>query len=419
METPAPQPQPTAPPTTPLPTEPPATPPSEAAPTAPAVPGQAELDVTVLGPLTAVVGSDVQFEIQVLNRGTAPATGVLVRDRFDVGLEHSAAKGAIEQNMTDLQPNQMSRLAVTFRVARAGELCQDITVTAGGDVRATTRRCLTASESLLGEPAVPPGETAPTTPGATPTPATARVTVTKKGPDRRKVGEMAVFTIEVTNPSDQHLRDLQIADNYEIVFKPSRATPGSEWLPGNALGWKIDVLEAGQTVRREVELECLRETPRACNRVQVSGPGMESVGDEACLEIVADEAEAPPAAQPATVTVSVAETADPIKVGGATTYQVVVTNSSQQSAFDVEVTVKFSDQLQLQEFSGPPGSGRGSSTASAVRFAAIRELRAGEAQTFELRYRGAKPGKAQVQVEVTSRDARAPATAEQTTEVLP
>jgi hypothetical protein len=240
------------------------------------------------------------------------------------------------------------------------------------------------------------------------------VRVTKKGPARRNAGESALFVIEVTNTGKDPIKSLEIADNFEISLEPGRATEGSQWLPNNALGWKIDSLAPGATVRREIELKCLRETPRACNRVTVSAPGMEAVAAEACLEIVADGGAAP-ASESADLSVSVAETADPIKIDGATSYQIVLTNKGGQSAFDVEVAIKYSDELRLQEFKGPV---RGSASAGAVRFPVIRELRAGETQSFELRSIGQREGTARVQVEVTSRGQSKPITAEQTTEVL-
>ncbi len=130
-----------------------------------------------------------------------------------------------------------------------------------------------------------------------PTPAAARVTVTKSGPDSRQVGETALFKIEVTNDSNETIENLEIADNYELALQPTRATSGSDWLEGNALGWKVASLEPGRTIRREIEMKCLRETPRACNRVTVTAPRMATAADEACLEIVAEPA-APPSRPP-------------------------------------------------------------------------------------------------------------------------
>ncbi len=389
-----------------------------------------KLEITVTAPPLAVVGSDVQFEIQVANRGTVTATGLLVTDKFDEGLEHSSARDdrTIVRNLTDLQPGDTSRLAVTFHVGKAGQLCQEVTITANGMAPVSTRNCITANESPLGpEPQPLPTEPAPATPtGPTPaepapTPAIAELTVTKRGPARHSVGELALFEIVVTNRSQRTIENIEIADNYEISLEPHKATGGSTWL-GNALGWKVSSLEPGGTVRREIQMRCLRETPRACNRVTVTATGMEAIADEACLEITAGAGAAPAPTTPITpagasdISVAAVETADPIRVDGQTTYQVLLTNRGEGSAFDVDVDIQFGAELQLLQHSGGPV--RGSLTADGVRFQTIRELRAGETQTFELRFKGVRAGTGKVHVSVTSRGLPTPITADQTTEVL-
>jgi hypothetical protein len=81
------------------------------------------------------------------------------------------------------------------------------------------------------------------------------------------------------------------------------------------------------------------------------------------------------------------------------------------------LTVKLPDGLKFEGASGPV---QGAVLPGLIRFAPIKELRAGEAPlSFELRMRGAKAGSAEVQVEVASRNQPHPATASQTTQVLP
>src|SRR5262249_49110136 len=157
-------------------------------------------EVSLTGPTTAVVGSDAQFNIRVVNRGNAVATKVVVSDRFDAGLEHPQAKGAIEHDLADLPPGREALLSVNFHISRTGELCQEITVTAAGAAAASTRSCLTVVDvpSQPAEPTAEPQPTAPATPGEPgqptppgegPTPAKSQLTVTKRGPQRRRVGE--------------------------------------------------------------------------------------------------------------------------------------------------------------------------------------------------------------------------------------
>ncbi len=370
-------------------------------------------EVAVDGPTTAEVGSDVTFEIRVVNRSAAAITGLLVTDRFDEGLRHTASASPIERDLVDLPPGATGRLSVIFRVTQPGESCQDVTVTADGGLRSTVRNCLTAAETPAGQA---PEAAQPSEPQA-PTSSNPPLTVKITGPDRQRVGETARFRIEVTNHGETPIENLEIADNFETSLEPSQATESSTWLKGNSLGWQIAALAPGKTVRRDIEFKCLRQTPRACNRVTVSADGIEPLADEACLEVAAQAEAAATAAGPsAPISVTVADTADPIKVDGDTTYQIVVTNTSAQSAFDVAVTATFGDEVRLVGLSGPV---HGTVLPNTVRFEPIREMRAGENPlSYELRVQGARPGTARLRVEATSRGQTKAVSAEQSTEIL-
>jgi len=422
-------------------------PPAAEPPSSTPAPVPPELEVHVSGPETAQVGGTVHFDIEVHNRGGGPATGLLISDRFDSGLEHEKATGTIEKDLADLPPGAIARLAVDFRVTQAGELCQNIQVTASGGASATAQKCIRATEpepagGVTAPPAAEPPaeqppaeqpgpETPPTNaeppagePSTAPDTKLGRLTIKKTGPQQRRVGETALFTIEIANIGSDAIEELEIADNFETSLQPVRATEGSTMLKGNTLGWQIDRLEPGRSLRRAVEFNCLRETPRACNRVTVTAKDIEPIADEACMEILAPEAAppaetdtpAPAADSAAPLTLTVADTADPINVKGETSYQIIITNKTEQSLFDVELTVTYSGELTIETFNGPV---RATVTPGTLRFLAVREFRAGESPlTFELRAVGTKPGAARIQASVTSRGQSQPITAEQTTEVL-
>jgi uncharacterized repeat protein (TIGR01451 family) len=387
------------------------------------------LEVTVNGPATAVVGGQVQCQIEVVNRGAATATKVLVSDRFDSGLRRGGSNTPIEHDLADIPPGGVVRLSVTLEAVASGEQCQDIEVRAEGAQPATARHCVSVAEREIQPPASepttptpaeaqPPRDTQPPAEGRPSGPVT--LSVRNSGPDRRRVGETVLFTIDVTNTSDQTLDELVIADRFETALEPERATDGNERLGGDGLGWKVATLGPGRTVRREVEFKCLREAPRACNRVTVSAKGMPPISEEACIVIAGDQAQGPqqPAApQPSAISVSVADTADPIKVGGLTTYQVMVENKGDKSQLNVAVTVTLGEELKLDGVSGPV---QGSVTSGAIRFAPIRELRAGEAPLlYELRAKGLRAGTGRVRVEVTTQGQTTGVTAEHTTQILP
>jgi len=381
----------------------------------------AQLEIAVSGPPTAAVGSDAQFDIQVTNRSPTPATGLLITDQFDRGLQHSVSANPIEHDLGDLPPGASTRLAVTLRVTEPGELCQEITVRGNGGVEASKRSCLTAIAAPETPEPQSPGTTQPETnpePPATESQGgrAAKLSVQINGPSRIIVGESVRCTIDLTNPGPGPLEEIVIANNFETSLQPEQATEGSSWI-STALGWKLDSLAAGKTIRREIVFKSLREAPQACNRVTVTGRGLAQVTEEACFEIAAEQAEPPaaPAEQPAAISVSVAETADPVKVGGETTYQVLVENKTEQSQFDVALTATFGDEFKLEGLSSPV---EGRVRPTGVQFPAVRELRAGETATYEFRMKAVRAADARFRVEVSSRGQKS-VTAEQTTEILP
>ncbi len=112
------------------------------------------LELKVDGPAKTLVDSTVSFELTVSNAGKTPATGLLVIDRFDPGLEHAVGQSPIERTLADLAPGKSLRIGLTFRVTRPGRLTHTVEVTSGGKAVASVRCSLTAAETTK-EPVEP------------------------------------------------------------------------------------------------------------------------------------------------------------------------------------------------------------------------------------------------------------------------
>lgn len=445
-------------------------PPATPGATNPAVVGAPQLSLQLFGPQTALVGSEVRFEVEVSNRGTAAATGLLITDRFDAGLDHAASSSPIERDLPDLGAGASTRIAVTFRVARTGQLCHDVTVTGTGGLRASGRGCVTALAGSPSAPAIPttpplaappatspgtavqPGEPAPfqpqpseqqpptTPPLGTSNPsqppaqptfdssqanagARPNLVVNMTGPPRRKVDEIAEFVIEVTNTGTAPLTNVRIVDHYELSLEPVQATLGFDQA-GGALTWNVASIAPGKSVKRQLNCRCIQQVNRACNRVTVSADGGISQGDEVCLEVVT--AEQPPQAEPAapaavpakaagSLSLAVAEQVDPVRIGGDTTYQIVLTNKGDSSAKDVTVVANVPQEMSLLGVGGPHGARM---LPDSARFYPIRELRAGESVTLEVRVKARRTGTARFEVQATSEGQTSPVIESETTQIL-
>jgi uncharacterized repeat protein (TIGR01451 family) len=382
----------------------------------------AQIELRLTGPAEAAVGSRVTFQIVVTNRGAATAAGLLLKDDFDAGLEHEAARSPIEADLGDLGPGQSRPIHVEFIVRRPGRLCHLVEVLGpGGERLAAEEGCVTGVPPAT-PPAAPPSPP-PVAPPATPPAAPSEVvrpsiTVRKTGPAERTVGQTAEFEILVTNTGDQPAASLRVVDRFDAGLKPTDATEDHRY-DGRDLVWTIDALRPGATTKLEVHCECTQASVRACNRVSVVAAGEVVAEDAACLVIHPAPDDAIPPPEAARLTLTVADVADPVFVRQEVPYVIHVTNRGAAADSQVSVTVTLPAGMSIVWLgtTGPPGiQARG--VPPQVRFDPLPALGPGQTATFNVRAMAAQPGVYRVRVEVSSRGQPQPVTAEETTEVL-
>lgn len=426
------------------------------------------LDVRINGPASANVGSSVEYQIEVINIGTTTATGLIVTDTFDSGLEHAVSASPIERDLKDLAPGQSERFNVQFRVTKAGQLCQLVEVRGAGGLRSSNRTCLTAivpggsrfddDTGSVTEPRLRDRtETQPAPRSAYTGP---HLTVKKTGPVRKRVGETAEFAIEVTNDGSETAHNLRIADNYDQSLDPVAATDG--WvISGGALVWTVGELEPGKTIKRQINCECLQPTFNACNRVTASADGVAAVSDEACLEISRtqdplrpseDPDESPPpitsspitpnpirpdtnttpanprprfepaprergGIAPATgLTLNVSEQRDPVRVGEETEYQLVLANRTTANDRNVRLSIEIPENMALVGVEGPVRAPK--ILTHSADFEPIAELRASESLSFKIRCRAVEPGDGRFTAKATSENQPSGVRAEEPTQAV-
>jgi uncharacterized repeat protein (TIGR01451 family) len=370
------------------------------------------VEVKVTGPTQATVGSQVTFEIIVSNQSQATATNLLIKDRFDPGLEHAAAKPeeaavrSIERDLGDLAPGQWQRVSVTFRVTQAGRLCHVVEVTGAHGVRASAEACLTAVAGAKGQ-APPPGPQAP-------------VTVKKSILDEnnlpieagaplpsRNVGDTVRFAIDVTNNSGRELRNLTLVDQYDASLTRTAASEGAR-SENDRLVWTIDSLPTGRPLRFEVHCRCTKAAAKACNRAEVTTQEGVRAEDDACLEV---------RAAPGGLTISAAALRNPVAMGKGLTYEIRVSNQGQtpQGGVTVVATVPMG---MTPDPIGTSGPGKPAIQGQTIRFEPVAELPAGETLTYRVRVVARQIGQFTFRAEVTSREAVQPLRAQASTDVV-
>ena len=378
------------------------------------------LSATLTGPQTAEVGQQVEFLVEVTNRSGLPLTNVVLTDRFDPGLAHVQEQGqVISRSLDTLGAGESKRVKISFIVRRPGKLCNTLSVSADGGLAATAQACVQA--------AAPAG-------GAIPASANLRVRIA--GPDQQNVGDLAEFTLSVTNIGDAPLTNVRIAYNYQFrgSLEPANVTDGPKHIPGE-LTWSAPLLRPNQTETHTVQCSCLKADPAAVSRLTVTCDQGFTQSDEIATAIVergAAGAAVPPAASPdrdpptgidppmtGDLVVDIADLANPARVRQPFAYLITLKNNRNVADQNVTMAIKLPDGMtfgKLSPLTSPPTFSQDRKT---IYVPAIAEMRAGETlPPFRLEVLPTKPGNLKLHVEIESRRSTKTLVQEKETTVL-
>jgi len=364
------------------------------------------ISVRMSGPEQREVGQQVRYEVEVTNQGRLPLEEILITSRFGAGLRHANSASPIERSMGDLAPGETKKFNVEFTVISPGDWRHDL--------QASTRDGHVAETSaVLHAVAAPP---------------LASLSVTKAVNFReRKVGDMAEFVIEVINTGQTPLVNITIVDQYDAALQFHAATDGFVRGEGQ-LSWSLNRLEPGKTAYYKVNCVCQRESEAAVNRVTVSAADQSSGAKieesaQATVHISRPNEPAPlpndaatspgaagnrtaPAPIPARpkngLIISLAEQADPIRVGEQTTFLVVIKNERNTADENVTLTITLPTAFQIDNVSGPVRARTPNGVE--IPFQAVQTLRAGETlRAIKITVRAMRPGVFRLRAEVRSR----------------
>jgi len=403
---------------------------------------QANVELRVSGPDQAVVGSTARFEIVIANRGNATATGLVLSDSFGAGLQHIVAESPIEQDVPDLAPGQSRRIYITFRVVEAGRLCHTVRLTGDGPIEQSQEVCLDSTEAASApseaprparihpddQPAArdlqPPSSAEspqPTTPRQPPA-GVARLSVQKRGPAQKEVGETAEFLIRITNTGEVPATNLEIADRYDLALNPIEASEGFRPFV-DRLVWQVERLEPGKSLTLKIRCRCQKATSECCNRVTVTADQVKPQAGDACLTVLpASEQPAenhstptPPPAE-STLRIKVTDLNDPVRQGAEAAYRIFVTNEGSRPAADVRLTVWLPEQLRVVEIAAQV---KHELTDGRLTFQPHPQLKAGQTAVYTIKTEATAAGKIQLEAAVVAAGSKQPIEGSVQTEILP
>jgi len=364
------------------------------------------LFIRMEGPTSVEQGGEAHFRVEITNRSDRPLSNVQMVDRFDAGLEHSEGQASpISQPLGELAAGETRRVGLTFKVTRQGRLCHTIEVSADDTEKASATACIAASAPR---------------PVARP-----EMTLRFTTPTERRTDQLAELRAEVTNAGNVPLTGVTVAIEYDAAMRAHRATGGFAQ-EGRSLVWSIERLEPRQT--QSFQLNCRCEAAKKEAVVRAVAQSAEGASDQkqAILEILAAEPDAESSTDGNEVEpsgrleVTIAETADPLRVGDKTTYLIVVKNDRTVADRDVAITYVVPDGMKFERLiGGPVGVASVARDGRTFELRRVAEMRPGETlEPLRVEVTAERAGKFRFRVEVSSQRSPEPIPVEEETTVF-
>lgn len=333
--------------------------------------GKPVLSIDKSGPETALLGSDVTYNLLVKNTGTAVAKSVIVTDPVPAGLSHGSGKSELSFEIGDLAPGQSKPLAVTFKANQRGKVCNTATAASSNAGKVSDDAC-----------------TVILVPG---------LKVEKTGTKEQILGRNADYEITVSNTGDTTLQNVTVNDmaptETSIV-----AAPGAT-ISGNRATWTIASLAPGAKASQTVKLTS-KVAGTHCNTVTASSGSLNDSA-KACTLWKGIAA----------VLLEVADEPDPIQVGESTTYTIKVTNQGFADIHNVKIVANYAAEV------APTSSAQGTVSGQTVNFSTVAVLKAKQSINYTVTVKGAKPGDSRNKIVLTADELKTPVDEEESTTV--
>jgi uncharacterized repeat protein (TIGR01451 family) len=324
--------------------------------------GKPVLAIDKSGPETAILGTDITFNLVVKNIGTATARNVVVTDVVPAGMSHSTGKSELSFEVGDLTPGQAKPLAVTFKANQRGKICNTATATSTNTGKVSDDIC-----------------TVVLVPG---------LKVEKTGTKEQVLGRNADYEIVVSNTGDITLNNVIISDTSPAETSIVAAPGGT--ISGNKATWTIAELKSGTKMSQTIKLTS-KSAGTHCNAVTVSS-GTVSDSAKACTLWKGIPA----------LAFEVIDGPDPIQIGESTTYTIKVTNQGFADIHNVKVAASFGDQV------APVSTPQGNVSGKNVSFPPVAAIGAKQSVTYTITVKGTSVGDARSRISLVSDEQKTP-----------
>ena len=336
-----------------------------------------QLVIQTAAPNKVLIGERVMLTIIVSNPGTGMATGVVLQERIPPGLQHPAGSD-LEYQVGNLKPGETRKLELPLVANRPGSTTNLLTARGDGNLRA---------ENKLDLEVLAP-----------------KLDVVMEGPKRRYLERQATYQLSVSNPGTAPAKQVELIASLPAGLKFVRANNAGYYEDSTrTVRWRLEELPPNET--GSVELVTM---PVEAGQHAIKLRGMAQQG------LMAEKEQPVMIEGLAAILFQVAETADPIEVGGETTYEVHVVNQGSKAAGNVRLSIALPAELKPLAAEGPT---RHTLEGDRVVFDGLAQLAAKADTTYRLRVKALKPGDLRTRIQLLTDDMQTPVTKEESTRV--
>ena len=410
--------------------------------------------VLITGPVSAVLGEKLTFEVEIVNRSGKTLEKLRIIDHFDEGLTHAASKSPIEQKGTiDMVAGTARRLTLEFTTTVQGRQCHRVElldplhvivgmatacVDVAPDPKALSTQLGSETPALL--PSTPTAAK-PSLPSAASTSSSASsprelpvqssvpsIEMDLSGPASARPGDVAEYAATIRNTGSIPTGEADLDFQWDAAFEPLEASDG--YVMGTSkVSWKVPSIAVGGFARRQINVRVRKDLlaeasslhqsntgmGKACLKAVLSGtPGGLIVADESCL-VIESTSSLPQQIRASGIRMVLADCDDPVRIGNTTTLICNVTNTSAATLANFTVVISLPETAQLV---GDPNPARVKIDGRNISFESVPSLLPGGSTAFELAYRSSSKGAFKAKAVLTASAFQGAMESECTTEFL-
>ncbi len=337
-----------------------------------------QLVVETSAPRKVLIGDKLNLTITISNPGTGTATGVVVEERIPPGLQHPAGT-ELEYEVGDLKPGESRKLELPMTAGRPGPLTNMLSARGDGNLRAEDKFDIEVLAPQLD--------------------------VVMEGPKRRYLERQATYQLSVTNPGTAPAKQVELAASLPQGLKFVSANNAGYYEESTrTVRWRLEELPANET--GSVELVTM---PVEAGQYALKLRGTAQKG------LTAEKEQPVMVEGLAAILFQVADTADPLELGGETTYEVHVLNQGSKAASNVRLAVIIPPELKATAAEGPT---RHTVESDRITFDGLSRLAPKADTTYRIRAKALKAGDLRVRFQLLTDDMQTPVTKEESTRVF-